>query len=381
MRLRFSEEQQDLRRAVRDLFAGCATEPEVRRLMDTPEGWDRAIWSQIAAMGLISLAIPETFGGDGGGWDDVGVVLEEAGRSLLCAPYFSTVMLGVNTLLASNDTAAQRDYLPDIAAGELTATLAVLEDAGRWDEDAVALRATPTSTGYRVDGHKSYVIDGATSGVVFVVGRTAKGLSLFAVERGAPGLRCTALETVDLTRKQARLEFADTPARLLGDEGAGWALVRRIIDRAAIGLATEQVGGAQQTLDMAVSYAKVRNQFGRPIGSFQAIKHACADMLVEVESARSVAYYGLLAAAEPDSDLSLIAGLAKAHCSDAYAHVASQCILVHGAIGYTWEHAAQLHFKRAKTGQLMFGTPTAHREALADRLCPAGRPVETLDIH
>ncbi|MDQ2637500.1 MAG: acyl-CoA/acyl-ACP dehydrogenase, partial [Actinomycetota bacterium] len=179
MRLRFSEEQQDLRGAVRDLFANCATEPEVRRLMDTPEGWDRAVWSQISAMGLISLAIPEAFGGDGGGWDDVGVVLEEAGRSLLCAPYFSTVMLGVNTLLASNDTAAQRDYLPAIAAGDLTATLAVLEDAGRWNEDAVALRATRTRTGYRVDGHKSFVIDGATAGVSFVVGRTDNGLSLF----------------------------------------------------------------------------------------------------------------------------------------------------------------------------------------------------------
>ncbi|BBY83067.1 acyl-CoA dehydrogenase family protein [Mycolicibacterium pulveris] len=369
MRLQRSDEQHDLRDAVRGLFADCAAEPEVRRLMDTAEGWDSVVWSQISAMGLVSLAIPETFGGDGGGWDDVGVVLEEAGRCLLCAPYFSTVMLGVNTLLASNDTAAQRDYLPAIANGDLTATLAVVEDAGRWGEDAVELRATRTPTGYRLDGHKSFVIDGATAGLILVAGRTAHGISVFAVERGASGLSCVGLDTVDLTRKQARLEFAGTPARLVGEETAGWALVEHVVDRAAIGLAAEQVGGAQQALDMAVSYAKVRHQFGRPIGSFQAIKHACADMLVDVESARSVAYYGLLAATEPASDLSLIAALAKAHCSDAYARVASQSILVHGAIGYTWEHAAQLHFKRAKTGQLMFGTPTGHREAVAARLC------------
>jgi len=372
MRLRFTEEQDDLRRTVRDFFADCAAEPEVRRLMATAEGWDSAVWSQMAEMGLMSLAIPEAFGGDGGGWDDVGVVLEEAGRSLLCAPYFSTVVLGVNALLASGDESAKRDYLPAIASGDLTATLAVSEDSGRGTGDSVTLRGTRRPSGYRLDGHKSFVIDGATAGVILVVGRTSDGPSLFAVEAGASGLTCNPLETVDLTRKQARLEFVDTPARLLGEEGAGIELISRILDLAAIGLAAENVGGAQKTLEMAVSYAKMRHQFGRPIGAFQAIKHACADMLVEVESARSVAYYALMAATAGTSDLPIVASLAKAHCPDAYVHVASQCILVHGAIGYTWEHPAQLHYKRAKTSQLMFGTSTLHRDLLADRLCLQG---------
>ncbi len=173
---------------------------------------------------------------------------------------------------------------------------------------------------------------------------------------------------MDQTRKQAKLEFADTPARLIGTEGDGWATLSTVLDLAAVGLAAEQVGGAQKVLDMAVEYAKVRVQFGRPIGSFQAIKHKCADMLLEVESAKSAAYYAMWCAAELNDELPSVASLAKAYCSEAYFHAAAENIQIHGGIGFTWEHPAHLYFKRAKSSELLFGDPTYHRELLAQRI-------------
>jgi alkylation response protein AidB-like acyl-CoA dehydrogenase len=173
---------------------------------------------------------------------------------------------------------------------------------------------------------------------------------------------------MDQTRKQARLEFAGTPARLVGADGAGWSVLSKTLDLAAVALAAEQVGGAQKVLDMSVEYAKVRVQFGRPIGSFQAIKHKCADMLLEVESAKSAAYYAGWAAAEDSDELPTVASLAKAYCSDAYFHAAAENIQIHGGIGFTWEHDAHLYFKRAKSSELYLGDPTYHRELLAQRI-------------
>ena len=193
-------------------------------------------------------------------------------------------------------------------------------------------------------------------------------MSLFAVEGSAPGLVRTPLATMDQTRKQARLEFSSTPARLIGQEGAAGPVVQHTLDLAAVALAAEQVGGAQRCLDMAVDYAKTRIQFGRPIGSFQAIKHKCADMLLEVESAKSAAYYGGWAAAEDSDELPVVASLAKSYCSEAYFHAASENIQIHGGIGFTWEHDAHLYFKRAKSSELLLGDPSYHRELLAQRI-------------
>ena len=193
-------------------------------------------------------------------------------------------------------------------------------------------------------------------------------MSLFAVEGGASGLTRTALSTMDQTRKQAKVEFDNTPARLIGTDGAGWNVLSTVLDLAAVALAAEQVGGAQKCLDMAVEYAKVRVQFGRPIGSFQAIKHKCADMLLEVESAKSAAYYAGWCAAEMNEELPSVASLAKAYCSEAYFHAAAENIQIHGGIGFTWEHPAHLYFKRAKSSELLFGDPTYHRELLAQRI-------------
>jgi alkylation response protein AidB-like acyl-CoA dehydrogenase len=293
MNFAFSEEQEELRRSVRRFLEDKSPMTEVRRLMETTEGFDRAVWDQMAnQLGLQALAIPEEYGGAGFGYVELTVVFEEMGAALLCAPYFATVALGANALLSSGDEAAKKDLLPGIASGETIATVAITEDDGRWDIDAITLAATSTGDGWKLDGHKMFVIDGHNADLVLVAGRTDHGVSLFAVDAGAAGLSATPLATMDQTRKQARLEFASTPARLVGDDGGAAPVLSRTLDLAAVALAAEQVGGAQRCLDMAVEYAKTRIQFGRPIGSFQAIKHKCADMLLEVESAKSAAYYG-----------------------------------------------------------------------------------------
>jgi alkylation response protein AidB-like acyl-CoA dehydrogenase len=277
-------------------------------------------------------------------------------------------VLAANTLLQSGDDAAKKAYLPGIASGETIATLALTEDNGRWDADGVTATATKAGDGYTIDGHKMFVLDGHTANLIVVAAKTGDSISLFTVAGDAEGLTRTPLATMDQTRKQARLEFSGTPAKLLGTEGEGWPVLSRVLDLAAVALAAEQVGGAQKCLEMSVDYAKVRVQFGRPIGSFQAIKHKCADMLLEVESAKSAAYYAGWAAAELNDELPTVASLAKAYCSDAYFHAAAENIQIHGGIGFTWEHDAHLYFKRAKSSQLLLGDPTYHRELLAQRI-------------
>jgi alkylation response protein AidB-like acyl-CoA dehydrogenase len=369
MNFAFSEEQEELRRSVRRFLEDKSPVTEVRRLMETTEGFDRAVWEQMAnQLGLQALAIPEEYGGVGFGYVELTVVFEEMGAALLGAPYFSTIALASNALLSSGDEGAKKDLLPGIASGETIATLALTEDSGRWDIDGITLAATRKGDEWKLDGHKMFVVDGNNADLVLAAGRTDKGVSLFAVEGTAAGMKATPLATMDQTRKQARIEFASTPARLVGEEGAGGPVLSRTLDLAAVALAAEQVGGAQRCLDMSVEYAKTRIQFGRPIGSFQAIKHKCADMLLEVESAKSAAYYAGWAAAEDSEELPVVASLAKSYCSEAYFHAAAENIQIHGGIGFTWEHDAHLYFKRAKSSELMLGDPSYHRELLAQRI-------------
>jgi alkylation response protein AidB-like acyl-CoA dehydrogenase len=365
----FSEEQEELRRTVRAFLEQKSPSAEVRRLMETTEGYDPSVWEQMGSqLGLQGLAIPEEYGGSGYSYVELIVVLEEMGRALLAAPYFSTVALAANAILHSGDDAAKKELLGGIASGETIATLAMTEDSGRWDAEGITATATKSGDGYTIDGHKMFVLDGHTANLIVVAAKTGDNVSLFTVAGDADGLTRTPLATMDQTRKQARLEFSGTPAKLLGTEGEGWPVLSRVLDLAAVALAAEQVGGAQKCLDMSVDYAKVRVQFGRPIGSFQAIKHKCADMLLEVESAKSAAYYAGWAAAELNDELPTVASLAKAYCSDAYFHAAAENIQIHGGIGFTWEHDAHLYFKRAKSSQLLLGDPTYHRELLAQRI-------------
>ncbi len=369
MNFAFSEEQEELRNIVRQFLEAKSPETAVREQMDTERGYDPEVWSQMAEqLGLQSLIIPEEFGGQGFGYVELVVVLEEMGRALVCAPYFSSVVLAANTVIHSGDDAAKAAILPGIASGETIATVAFTEPNGKWDASGIEATATKSGDAWKINGTKMYVIDGHTATTILVAARTDAGVSIFSVDGEAAGLTRTALSTMDQTRKQAKLEFADVEGTLVGTDGGGWDLLSTVLDLAAVALAAEQVGGAQMCLDMSVEYAKVRVQFGRPIGSFQAIKHKCADMLLEVESAKSAAYYAGWCASEMNDELPAVASLAKAYCSEAYFHAAAENIQIHGGIGFTWEHPAHLYFKRAKSSELLFGDPTYHRELLAQRI-------------
>ena len=367
MNFAFSEEQEELRKSVRRFLDEKSPSTEVRRLMETESGYDEAVWKLMAEqLGLQGLIIPEAQGGSGYGYVELIVVLEEMGKSLLCAPFFSTVALAANLAMIINDDTS-KTALQAIAGGA-TATVAFTEANGKWSEDGITATATKSGDNYKISGEKMFEIDGATAGLMAVAARTDKGVSIFGVRGDAAGLTKVSLPTMDQTRKQAKLTFANVEASLLGEEGKGWDYLVKMLDLAAVALAAEQVGGAQKCLEMSVEYAKVRVQFGRPIGSFQAIKHKCADMLLEVESAKSAAYYAGWAAAEDNDELPVVASLAKAYCSDAYFHAAAENIQIHGGIGFTWEHDAHLYFKRAKSSELLLGDPTYHRELLAQRI-------------
>ena len=369
MNFAFTDEQEQLRDFVRSFLEDKSPESAVREQMDTEQGFDPDVWAQMSEqMGLPALTVPEAYGGQGFTRIEQVVVLEEMGRSLLCAPYFSSAVLAANTLMLCGDETAKQAHLPRIASGETRGALAFTEQNGRWDEPGVTMAATADNGSWRLDGVKMYVIDGHTADLLIVAARTGGGVSLFTVDPDAVGLTRTALSTMDQTRKQAKLTFEAVEATLIGEEGQGWPVLQTVLDLAAVALAAEQVGGAQRCLDMSVEYAKVRVQFGRPIGSFQAIKHKCADMLLEVESAKSAAYYAGWCAAEMNDELPQVASLAKSYCSEAYFHAAAENIQIHGGIGFTWEHPAHLYFKRAKSSELLFGDPTYHRELLAQRI-------------
>jgi alkylation response protein AidB-like acyl-CoA dehydrogenase len=370
MNFLFTDEQLELRATVRAFLASKSAEQTVRELMATDAGYDPAVWRQMAGqLGLQGIAVPEEYEGAGFGYLELGIVFEEMGRALLCAPYLSTVALAAEALLQCDDEAARKDLLPGLATGRAIGTLAVLEQPGRWDEAGVRTRAHRSGAGWVLDGTKRHVPDGHIADLIMVAARTPAGVGLFAVAGAAPGLRRVPVPTLDQTRKQAHLEFAETPARLVGDSGGGWPVIRRVLDTAAILLAAEQVGGACRAVEMAADYARLRVQFGRPIGSFQAVKHLCADMLTETEAARSAAYYGLWAlASDALDDLPVAASVAKVYCSETYSKIASDAIQVHGGIGFTWEHPAHLYFKRARSSEAMLGTPAYHRDLLALRL-------------
>jgi alkylation response protein AidB-like acyl-CoA dehydrogenase len=369
MMLGVSAEQDELRASVRRFLADKAPLPRVRELMDTRDGIDRAVWEQAGAqLGLQGLAIPEEYGGAGFSFAEQAIVLEELGAALAGGPYLASAVLAATALLASTDEVARRDLLPPIASGETIATLAFTEDDGSWDPGTTRLAAVKDSGGWRLDGHKNFVLDGYLAGLVLVVATADGGLSLFAVDGSAAGLSRTALPTLDQTRKLARLEFAGVAGRLIGSPGDATAIMDRTLDVAAIALAAEQLGGAQRALEAAVEYAKIRHQFGRPIGSFQAIKHRCADLLLEVESLRSAVSYAAAAVAEGSDEVPVVASLVKAYASETYFHVAAENIQIHGGIGFTWEHDAHLFFKRAKSSELFLGDGSYHRERLAARI-------------
>ena len=364
-----SDEQLELQRTVRAFLERKSPESEVRRVMETETGYDPSVWQQMASeLGLHGLAIGEAHGGSGYGFGELAVVLEEMGRTLLCAPFLSTVVLAGTAITHAGDDAAAKEYLPRIASGELIATLAVLEQPGQWRQGAVATAARADGGTWRLSGTKRFVLDGHVADLILCAARTERGVGVFAVEPEAHGVTRTPLFTMDQTRKLADVSFDGTAARLVSEDGGGWSVVERALQFGVAALAAEQVGGAQRCLEMSVAYAKERYQFGRPIGSFQAVKHKCADMLVSVELARSAAGYAAACASTLEDDLPVAAAMAKSFCSEAFFRIAADTIQVHGGIGFTWEHPAHLYFKRAASSELLFGRPGHHREVLLEHL-------------
>jgi len=365
MQFSFTSEQEEFRSVLRRFLEEKSPTTVVRRLMETEAGWDRAGWQELnQQLGLTAVHIPEAYGGQGFGFVELGIVLEEMGRALLCAPYFGSIALAATAIMNAGTEAQKRALLPDIAAGNTVATLAFTEPNGRWDAEGIEMAATRAGEKYRLNGVKSFVLDGHTADLIVVVAQGEKGLSFFTVSGDAPGLTRRALKAMDPTRKLARLEFNGVEAALLGEEGGGSAPFARTMTQAAVCLANEMVGGAERLRLSALDYANLRVQFGRTIASFQTMKHKQADMLCDVELAKSAAYTAAQAAAEDDAELPAIAALAKACAADAYMQTAIHTIQIHGGIGFTWDNDTHLWFKRAKSSEVFLGDPTYHRELM-----------------
>jgi alkylation response protein AidB-like acyl-CoA dehydrogenase len=361
MSLAITAEQRDLSATVRRYLDTTVPLSRVRELMATPTAFDATILRGLAGLGVTELAVPEQYGGVGLGWQELAYVFEECGRSLLPAPLLATFGLALPVLLAGADDATRGRWLPGIAAGTTVATLAWLAPGGGWDSAGTSL----STDGSRLSGSVSMVLDGMSADLILAVAGVGESATIVAVEAADAGVTRTALPTFDQTRPLARLDFHDVACV---EVGGGQRLLSTALDIANMLLASEMAGGAQACLDMSVGYAKVREQFGRPIGSFQAIKHKCAEMLVEIEGARAAARYAAWAATDNPAELPVVATLAKAAAAEAYFRAAADNVQIHGGIGFTWEHDAHLYFKRAKTSLMLFGDVGAYRRQLADRI-------------
>jgi alkylation response protein AidB-like acyl-CoA dehydrogenase len=374
MNFGFSEEQELLRATARKFLENECTSTFVRQRMEEPAGVNPEFWTKLAEQGWLGLVYPEEYGGSGLGFVDLTVLMEEMGRVVMPGPYFSSVVLGGLTILEAGSAEQKKAWLPKIAAGQAKAALAWTEPNGRWDATGVTATAKPIGDAWVLSGTKLFVLDAHIADVVVVVARTSEGrqpeqgVSLFLVPRSTAGLDAKLLPTMDQTRKLCEVALREVRvpgAALLGAKDGGWAPLQRVVERATVALCAEMCGGAQKVLDMTVDYAKIRVAFGRPIGAYQGVKHRAADMLVEVENAKSLTYYAAWAVDENVPEAALAASMAKAYGSDAYRRVAGAGIQLHGGIGFTWEHDLHLYFKRAKSSEFTFGDATYHRERVA----------------
>ena len=366
----FSQEQEMLRGTARKFFENECKSEFVRARMEEDAGVTPEFWKKLAEQGWLGLVYPEEFGGTGLGFVDLTVLMEEMGRAVMPGPFFSTLLAG----LAINEAGSadqKKEWLGKLSDGHAKATLAWTEPSARWDAAGVTTAARGAGGGWTLSGTKLFVPDAHIADVFVVVARTSEGkrpeegVSLFLVPRSAKGLSTKLLPTMDQTRKLGEVKLEDTPAVLLGTKDAGWAPLERVIQRATVALCAEMCGGAQKVLDMTTDYAKIRIAFGKPIGSYQGVKHRAADMLVDVENAKSLTYYAAWAVDENVPEAALAASMAKAYASDAYRKVSGAGIQLHGGIGFTWEHDLHLYFKRAKASEFTFVDATYHREKVA----------------
>jgi len=384
MDIGFTEEQDLLRDTARKFLDSECPTTFVRQMMATETACTAESWARLAENGWLGITYPQADGGSGLGLTDLVVLMEEMGRAVMPGPYLATVLLGGGAIAEAGSAAQRREYLPKIAEGSLKATLAVTEPNARWDAVGIMMPGREAGDGFVLSGNKMFVPDAHVADVIVVAARTRDGstmedgISLFAVPKTASGLNVKLLPAIDETRKQCEVAFDNVrlPASaLLGELHQGWAPLSLVCDKAAVALAAEICGAAQRVLDITVDYAKLRVAFGKPIGSYQGVKHKCADMLIEIENAKSLTYYAAWAlddeSARDSGEAAQAVAMAKACASDAGRKVCAAGIQLHGGIGMTWEHDLHLYLKRAKSCEVAFGDATWHRERLAALLAAA----------
>jgi len=373
----FTEEQQELREMARAFLSEHSGSEQVRAAMATEQGFDAGVWKQLSTeLGMAAVLVPEAYGGLGLGFVELVALMEPMGEALLCAPFLSSVCLAGSAILAAASEAQKQAWLPGLAEGTLRATLAVAEADGRWDAQGIGARYCEAGGAYILSGMKRHVVDGHSADLVIVAARRdgsqgEHGVSLFAVPGNAAGLTRRRLSTMDQTRRLAELVLDEVRVdgdACLGEPGGAWPALEKSLQQSCVALAAEQLGGAQRCLEMAVAYAKERVQFGRPIGSFQAIKHKCADMMVRAEAARSAVYYAGCVAEEDPARLPEAASMAKAVASDAYFRNAGEALQIFGGVGFTWEYDVHLYLKRARSSASLLGDAAWHREQVARRI-------------
>jgi alkylation response protein AidB-like acyl-CoA dehydrogenase len=370
----FSEQQDLLRTSARQFLERECPPDMVRRWSDDPQGYSPDLWQTMAAFGWMGLVLPETYGGSGLSFVDLTILMEEMGRVLLPAPFFSSIALGALTLLETGSDEQRQQMLPRLVRGETKVCVALLEADGRYDPRGISMRASIRGNRATLNGTKLFVVDAHVSDYIICVARTRggrdpeSGISLFVLDITSPGIACTPLMSIDQTRGLCEVSFTRVGVSLeamLGGRDAAWPTLQRALDKATVALCAEMVGGAEKAMEMCVDYGKTRVQFGRPIGSFQAVKHKIADMKVWVENAKSVVYYAAWAVDRDAPVASRAASMAKAYCSEMYTQVTADGIQVHGGVGFTWDHHMHLYFKRAKSSEVLLGDSTWHRERTA----------------
>ena len=353
---------------MRRLLSDHGTEADVRRAMATPEGYDPELWGHLSAMGIPGLIIDEVFGGSGASPVELELVMEEAGAALLCSPLLASGVLAAALIQALGDEAAKARLLPGIAAGTSIAAVALTGPRGVWTPEGVDVSATPQAVDWRLDGRAAYVIHGQNADVILVLANTPEGPQVFEVAPTTPGLTINPSPTFDHTLRLAEIAFTAAPARLLDAARPAWDAVQQALDLALVALAGEQAGGTRRCLDFTVDYAKSRIQFGRPIGSFQAIKHMASDLLLESESATSAARNAAARLAEGAPDAGAAIALAAFACADAFTTTTATSIQMHGGIAFTWAHPAHLYLRRARADAQLFGAPALWRERYLQQL-------------
>jgi len=370
----FSEEQEMLRDAAKRFLTDNCSTKYVRQMMADATAHDPAFWNKLVGQGWPGLLIPEQYGGTNGTFLDLTVIVEEMGKAIIPGPFFAAAVLGAPTFIEGASDALKKEFLPKIAEGKFIATVAIAEGAGRFDAGGVELKASKKGSGYTLTGEKFFVPDAHVADAIVVAARTGggsgeDGITLLCLPAKEKGVTVTQLKTVDMTRRMCHVKFDNVQADVvIGKENGGWATLRRVLDIATAALSAEMVGTAQKALDIAVDYAKTRVQFGKPIGSFQAVKHKCVDMMVAVENARSLTYYACWTVDERVAEAATAVPMAKAYASDMAKSVTSEAIQVHGGIGFTWEHDMHLYHRRALAGEANLGNAPIHREVVAKSL-------------